>query len=142
MSIYQVTLNGKTYTVEIPNINERPVRAIVDGEIVSVDVTATLPAGGGALPAGPAVPMAAPAVVASVATNGDRAGAVKAPLPGTVVEITVTEGDRVEPGQQLCVLEAMKMNNPIRAAQGGTVKRIAISLGQQVQHGAVLMVID
>ena len=43
-------------------------------------------------------------------------------------------------GQELCVLEAMKMNNPIRATQAGLVKEILVSVGQQVQHGNPLLV--
>jgi biotin carboxyl carrier protein len=64
---------------------------------------------------------------------------VKAPLPGTVVSIAVAVGDRVEVGQELCVLEAMKMNNPIRATQAGTVSEIHVRIGEQVMHGAPLV---
>lgn len=137
MSIYQVTIHGKTYTVEIPNLNERPIRAIVNGEVVSVNVATPPTAYAASVPQSSAA-----AAFALSPVNTARAGAVKAPLPGTVVEINVAEGDRVEPGQQLCVLEAMKMNNPIRATQSGTIKQITMSIGQQVQHGAVLLVID
>ena len=134
MSIYQVTIDGTTYTVEIPNIRERPVRAIVDGEVVSVDVPAPATS--------VTTPMLSPGFSPSSPMPTGEPGEVRAPLPGTVVEINVAEGESVTPGQQLCVLEAMKMNNPIQATHAGTVRRILISMGQQVQHNAPLMVVD
>ena len=137
MSVYQVNINGKTYTVEIPNLHERPVRAIVDGEVVSVDVPA--PNAGAA---SGFVPMMSSSAGMSSPTPTGEPGEVRAPLPGTVVEINVAQGDNVTKGQVLCVLEAMKMNNPIQATHGGTVRRIMISLGQQVQHDAPLMLVD
>ena len=134
MSIYQVTIDGTTYTVEIPNIRERPVRAIVDGEVVSVDVPAPATS--------VTTPMLSPGFSPSSPMPTGEPGEVRAPLPGTVVEINVTEGENVTPGQQLCVLEAMKMNNPIQATHAGTVRRILISMGQQVPHNAPLMIVD
>ena len=137
MSVYQVNINGKTYTVEIPNLHERPVRAIVDGEVISVDVPT--PSAGAAPGFAPMI--AAPASASSPTPTGEP-GEVRAPLPGTVVEINVAPGDNVTKGQVLCVLEAMKMNNPIQATHAGTVRRIMISVGQQVQHDAPLMLVD
>lgn len=137
MSTYQVTINGTVYTVEIPNVNERPIRAIVDGEVITVDVP--VPAAGAAPARAPM--MVSPAGTSSPVPTGEP-GEVRAPLPGTVVEINVAQGDSVTPGQVLCVLEAMKMNNPIQATHAGTVRSLMISIGQQVQHNAPLMIID
>jgi biotin carboxyl carrier protein len=80
-----------------------------------------------------------PTPPASPAPSPNGATEVKAPLPGVVVSVGVAEGETVERGQQLCVLEAMKMNNPIRATAPGTVREVFISPGQQVEHDAVLM---
>jgi biotin carboxyl carrier protein len=66
---------------------------------------------------------------------------VTAPLPGVVTVISVKVGDAVKPGQDLCILEAMKMNNPIRATFGGVVKTVYVTIGQQVQHGTPLFLI-
>lgn len=137
MSVYQVTINSKTYTVEIPNLHERPVRAIVDGEVVTVDVPAPM-----AGPTSTFASMLSPSTSTSNPTPTGTPGEVRAPLPGTVVEINVAQGDSVILGQELCVLEAMKMNNPIQATYAGTVRKIMISLGQQVQHDAPLMIVD
>jgi len=151
MPTYRVTVAGREYTVEIPNINARPVRAIVDGEVIEVYVEGPAAAGVPATPvtAAPTVtapapapatlPVSAPPTPTASASAG--AGAVRAPLPGTIVSISVAEGDHVEYGQELCILEAMKMNNPIRATQAGTVTEIHIYIGQQVQHDELLLTI-
>jgi glutaconyl-CoA/methylmalonyl-CoA decarboxylase subunit gamma len=162
MPIFHVTVDGREYTVEIPDPNERPVRAIVDGYVLEVGVEAGVLQGSGAAQtlrnsaawdasAGARDSMGNEAPVAREASSLQVAGAaagsvsngevtVAAPLPGTIVSIGVAEGDRVEHGQELCVLEAMKMNNPIRATQAGVVKEVLVSVGQQVQHNHPLLV--
>ena len=67
---------------------------------------------------------------------------VTAPLPGTVVSVKVSVGDKVTAGQTLIVLEAMKMENNIDAVQGGTVKSIDTQAGATVMEGDLLMVIE
>ena len=66
---------------------------------------------------------------------------VRAIIPGRVVALSVAVGDAVEAGQQLLVVEAMKMQNEVRAPRAGTVERIAVGAGQTVDLGAVLVVI-
>jgi propionyl-CoA carboxylase alpha chain len=69
-------------------------------------------------------------------------GAIAAPMPGKVIEIRVAVGDAVEAGQVVAVLEAMKMENHLRAAENGTVTEIRAAVGDQVEKDALLMVID
>jgi propionyl-CoA carboxylase alpha chain len=69
-------------------------------------------------------------------------GAVAAPMPGKVIEIRVNVGDTVEAGQVVAVLEAMKMENHLRAAEDGTVTEILAAVGEQVEKDALLMVVD
>lgn len=64
---------------------------------------------------------------------------VSAPMPGKVLRVLVREGDRVEPGQPLLVMEAMKMETTLYAESAGVVKRIAAAPGDAVEHGAILM---
>ena len=66
---------------------------------------------------------------------------VKAPMPGTVLSVAVSEGDTVDSGDLLLVLEAMKMENPINAESAGTIKSIECSDGEAVESGDVLIVI-
>jgi acetyl-CoA/propionyl-CoA carboxylase, biotin carboxylase, biotin carboxyl carrier protein len=69
-------------------------------------------------------------------------GAVTVPMQGTIVKVLVAEGDEVEAGQTVCVLEAMKMENNIAADKAGTVKEIKVTAGQSVGSGDVVVVIE
>jgi biotin carboxyl carrier protein len=66
---------------------------------------------------------------------------IRAPIPGRVVEVNRTAGERVEAGALLLVLEAMKMQNEIRTARGGTVLRIEAAPGRTVEGGSLLAVL-
>jgi len=69
-------------------------------------------------------------------------GTVTVPMQGTIVKVLVSEGDEVEAGQTVCVLEAMKMENNIAADKSGTVKEIKVTAGQSVGSGDVVVVIE
>ncbi|MFO7711889.1 MAG: biotin/lipoyl-containing protein [Dehalococcoidia bacterium] len=67
---------------------------------------------------------------------------VTAPLPGRIVRIGVNAGDAVEDGDTICVIEAMKMENPIVSPVKGSVKEVSVSPGQAVKTGERLAVIE
>lgn len=67
---------------------------------------------------------------------------VKAPMPGSIIELVVKEGDYVESGDVLIVLEAMKMENELTAPQSGTVVKILVSKGATVNSGDPLVVLS
>ena len=71
--------------------------------------------------------------------KGDR---LVAPMPGAVIDLRAAVGDRVEAGQVLVVLEAMKMEHHIAAPFDGTVTEVPIVEGQQLDNGALLVVIE
>ena len=73
---------------------------------------------------------------AKVAASGD---AVASPMQGTVIKLNVAEGDEVAEGDVVVVLEAMKMENPVKAHKSGTVTALAVEAGAQVNKGAALM---
>jgi propionyl-CoA carboxylase alpha chain len=72
----------------------------------------------------------------------DDAGGFVARMPGKVIEVRVAVGDTVEPGDTVVVLEAMKMENPVRAAEAGVVTEVRVAEGDQVESGAVLLVVE
>ncbi|HMI50956.1 MAG TPA: biotin/lipoyl-containing protein [Candidatus Saccharimonadales bacterium] len=67
---------------------------------------------------------------------------ITAPMPGKVVKVLVQAGERVEAGQGLLVVEAMKMQNEIRSSKTGTVERLLVKEGQPVNAGDVLALVD
>ena len=67
---------------------------------------------------------------------------VAAPMPGRVVKVLVSAGDAVAAGQGLVVIEAMKMENELRAPRAGTVKSVSVAAGAPVEAGSVVVVIE
>ena len=138
----RVQIDGKTYTVEIGDLNSRPIQAIVDGQVFAVwpeEVEGVAAAVAPAQPAlTPAMSVTGAAPLKAV-TASNQANTVSAPLPGDVVVVAVKPGDAVEVGQLLCTVESMKMNNPIRSTQAGIVEQVLISVGEHVNHGQPLL---
>ncbi len=85
----------------------------------------------------PAVP-----IVRKAATNASGAREVKAPMPGLVVSVEVAEGQIVEQGRAVAVMEAMKMQSEIRAPVRGKVTAVQVQAGQEVAGAAVLVVME
>ena len=121
MKEYRFKINGHDYCVGVGEVGAQSAKVTVNG--VSYDV---LIEGGAAAPA--------PGVASS-------AGAVTSPLPGTVLEICVREGQAVARSQKLAVIEAMKMENEVLAERDGTVALIGVSKGDSVQEGDTIMTI-
>jgi biotin carboxyl carrier protein len=71
--------------------------------------------------------------------RGLAAPEITAPMPGKVLKVAVAEGEAVEAGQPLVVIEAMKMETTLTAESPAVIKRIRVSAGQMVDHGAVLI---
>ena len=76
------------------------------------------------------------------AEAGAGSGTVAVPMQGTIVKVLVAEGDTVEVGQTICVLEAMKMENNVNAEKAGTVKEIKVAPGESVGPGDVIALIE
>jgi biotin carboxyl carrier protein len=72
-------------------------------------------------------------------TAGSCPGVLRAPMPGLVVRVPVTPGDRVTAGASLVVLEAMKMENELKATAEGVVESVAVAPGQVVEKGQILL---
>lgn len=123
---YKVTLNGKTYEVEVEH-----------GKAVLLDEYE-------ALAPAPAVsaPVAVPETPAAHAPVNLASGeTVSAPMPGNIIRVDVKEGDKVISGQVLVILEAMKMENEIVSPKDGTVAQVVTSKGAVVETGSPLVVI-
>ncbi len=151
MQAFDMTIQGKTYHVEIPNPGATPLQVVVDGEPFEVGIVGTQAGAevGSGLPPTPASATepaalphtprraAEPRVTLPPANGGSND--IVAPMPGTVLSIAVKPDQRVEPGDVVCVLEAMKMKNPIRATHTGIVAEICVEAGATVPYGEVLI---
>lgn len=126
---YKVTLNNRTYEVEV----EAGQAMLVDEYEAYAPAPAAVPAPVAAAPAAASV-SAAPALAAGEV--------VKSPMPGNILKINVTVGQKVNEGETLLVLEAMKMENEIAAPKAGTVAQIIVSKGAVVETGTPLVVIS
>ena len=80
--------------------------------------------------------------VAAGAHHGAARDAVVSPMQGTVLAVDVADGDDVQPGQVLCVVEAMKMENEITAHRAGRVTELSVEAGQAVKTGQVICVVQ
>jgi len=118
---------------------EAALRERVTVEVGGKRLEVVLPAGigsmTGAAPAGRAAPKRSGARKSSAAASGD---ALTSPMQGTIVKLAVAEGDQVESGQMIVVLEAMKMEQPLNAHKAGTITSLAAEVGQTLASGAVI----
>jgi len=138
-----VKIQDKIFEVKIGDIQARPIQAEVDGEIFEVWPEETLVPSDTSLTVSSAPQITHP--VLPVESNGspvkpsEKTNTLIAPIPGVIVEISANVGDSVNYGQELCVLEAMKMKNSIRANRDGSIEKIFISIGDHVRQSQVLM---
>ena len=113
MKAYKVNVNGNVYEITLEVIDKADIKA----------------------PQAPAA-QAAPAPQAAPAAAGSQE--IKAPMPGTILKVNVSNGQAVKKGTVLMVLEAMKMENEILAPNDGTVASVNVSANQTVESGATL----
>lgn len=130
---YKVTLNNRVYEVEV----EAGEAMLID-EYEAIAPAAPAPAA----VAAPVAAAPAPAAPAAPAAAALAAGeVVKAPMPGNILKILVTPGQKVAEGEVIIILEAMKMENEVVASKAGTIAQIAVTKGQVVETGTPLAVI-
>ena len=122
MKNLRITVNGTAYDVQVE-------------ELGSSSAPVAVPT---------AAPAAAPAPAAKPAAPAGAAGSVvvKAPMPGTVVNVVVSAGQAVKAGDDLVFIEAMKMETPVKAPQDGTVATVEVAKGESVDSGKVLVTLN
>ena len=132
---YKVTLNNRVYEVEV----EQGEAMLVDEYELKAPAAAAPAAPVAAAPVAAAAPAAAPAAPAGGALAAGEV--VKSPMPGNVLKINVTPGQKVNEGDVLIILEAMKMENEVVSTKTGTVAQIVVEKGAVVETDSPLVVI-
>lgn len=127
---FRITVDGKAYEVEVEEIG-------AEGQPAPPQPAAPQPR---QTPQAAKQSAPAPKTVPKQVSAGS--GGISAPMPGTVLQVLVKQGDKVKEGQPLLILEAMKMENNITAPNAGTVTVIAVSQGQNVESGQHLLTIS
>ena len=154
MKTYKYTVQGVEYDVEIVEVEGKLAKVNVNGIPFELEMqrpinkakhplmnsrksNVSAPV---AAPA-PAPAPAAPAAQPQAAVPAGAGNALKAPLPGTIIDIKVQVGQQVNVGDTVVVLEAMKMQNNIESDYAGKVTSIVVKQGDTVMEGAVLLTI-
>ena len=149
----RVNINGRWYSVEVADLEANPVQVIVDGEPVLVDIgelpidlpQPVAPAGNpgpateeSPAPVSPSPPrQPAPKRTPPPTTSGGKV--FSSPMPGVILSVSVEVGAQVVTGDAVCVLEAMKMQQTLRADWTGIVSAVHVEPGQQVAEGDPLV---
>lgn len=145
----RVVIDGRDVTLDCAVVRPGTFSLLIDGRSLVIDVDAEAPAC--RLQVGTeAVALelldAQKRRLASAAASGRAAVAngeiIKAPIAGKVIKVLCAEGDSVATGAGVCVLEAMKMENEIRADRGGTVTAIHVTAGDSVETGQKLLTLE
>jgi biotin carboxyl carrier protein len=140
MKEYKFKINGKDYAVAIGEADGKMLNVNVNGADYQVELENSPVAA----PAAPVAAAAAPAPAAAPAAAPKPAGAgqtIKSPLPGIIISIDVKEGQAIQRGQKVAVIEAMKMENDILAESDGTITAIHAHKGDSVLEGADIVTI-
>ena len=139
MKTYKFKINGNEYNVAINSVEGTNASVTVNGTDYQVELE-NAPAA--PVQTAPAAVQTAPAASAAPKPAASGAGkAVTSPLPGVIIAVKVNVGDSVKAGQEVAVLEAMKMENSIEATQAGTVTAIHVAKGDSVLEGAAIVTI-
>jgi len=143
MKEYKYTINGNKYEVVISDITENIATLTVNGEQYTVEMEKQ------AEPEKPKPVVRKPTETAESSEGGSAKAAstgagtaIKAPLPGVITDICVSEGQEVAAGDTVIVLEAMKMANALQAEKSGKVTAIVVKVGQSVMEDEALVYIE
>lgn len=137
MKNYKFKINGSTYSVDIKSVEGQKMELELNGTPYEVEIDTQVKQT--PKPKVTAKPIANAAKV--TVNNSASVCSVKTPLPGTILDVFVSVGDTVKEGQKLVLLEAMKMENEIKAESNGVVKDVKVRKGDVIMEGDVLVTI-
>ncbi|MFL2665148.1 MAG: biotin/lipoyl-containing protein [Dehalococcoidia bacterium] len=138
----KIKIGTELYLVEVGDITTSPVNVNVNGNIYSVDISNHLKKN--IISPKPKIKKITPKKEdkqeVKLTEKNSNNDSVVSPMPGTILAIKVSVGDKVKTGDELLVLESMKMENMINSHKDGIISKILVSEGDSVQHGQELVV--
>ncbi|MFO7723450.1 MAG: biotin/lipoyl-containing protein [Bacteroidales bacterium] len=139
MKHYKFVINGNQYEVEIKDYSNDVAELEVNGTPFRVEVEHKM-----TLTKTPKIsrPVTRTPVAAAPVSVSGGVTPVISPLPGTIMQVIVKPGDKVQKGDKLLIMEAMKMENNIQADRDGTVSSVKVAAGDNVLQGAVLLELE
>ncbi len=164
MRRYTLDIRGRTFVVDVDEQGGDRFKVVVGEETYDVEIIGDQSLAAASITPSlvPAEPRAIPAATASAASvpsapgakraagarpvpkpaarpAGGGAGALVAPMPGVILDVSVKPGDTVTRGQEIAVLEAMKMQNSVKSPRDGTIAEVCVVAGQAVGHGDAIV---
>jgi len=123
-SVYTLVVDGACHDLAVWNQGS-PLTLSLDGSVYIAEIARTKRAG-----------------AAGSQGTGAHSQEVRAPMPGLLIAVPAAEGSRVEIGQAIAIMEAMKMQMEIRAPHAGTIRRVHVSPGQELSAGQLLVTME
>lgn len=143
MKKFRFTIHGNNYDVEIQGFEENIAKVEVNGTLYDVEVHRDLKISKTPTLVRAEVPKPTAKEKRIQKVPGKTTNvAIKAPLPGTIIQVLVKEGDAVAIGQKVLTMEAMKMENNVLSEKDGTVRTVLVKPGDTVLQNDVLVEID
>ncbi len=137
MKKFNFKIRGNKYDVHLREVEDNIATIEVNGTMYEVEIEQTTPVK--KTPKLVRKPIQRKAGEGFISKNESKGYKVKAPLPGNIFKINVSEGDVVKKGDVLLIMEAMKMENNVLAEKEGTVSKVAVAVGDAVLQDAVLI---
>ncbi len=144
MKKYKFKIHGNDYQVEILNLEDNIAEIDVNGSTYTVELLKEIKTAKTPKLVRQQIVPSTEANIAKTSKPSDKkgVGTIKAPLPGTILEIKVAVGDKVKMGDRLLIMEAMKMENNINADKEGKISAVKFKVGDSVLEGDVLVEIE
>jgi len=144
MKNIKITVNGHEYQVEVGELNTSPIAVTVNGNKYVVELNASNTETGIAVPPNSkpvSVPMTRSQPAASMPPANDT-HALRAPMPGLILDVCIKPGDKVTRGQHMMSLEAMKMKNSIRSPRDAVIASVGVVDNQKVAYNDMLVTFE
>ena len=136
----RLRVNGQWYSVQVGDVYQTPVEVRIDEEVYLVELDTATGTTRVQTPAPRQERKEDLPGLRGITQGNDKI--IRCPLPGRVIAVSVTKGQHLDPGDEICVLESMKMEQSVRMAQRGLVKSVKIKQDQSVNAGTPLLEIQ